>query len=89
MGSGSVFIFWLLLSIAVGVIAARLGRSGSMWLLTSLLLSPIITGLLLLIAGRASDSTSGKKKCPMCAEWVAEEAIICKHCRSQIGNAPG
>jgi len=26
----------------------------------------------------------GLVKCPLCAEWVKEEAVICKHCRKDM-----
>jgi len=38
----SLFVFWLLLSIAVAIFAARYHRAGFGWFLLSLILSPLI-----------------------------------------------
>ena len=68
------FFLYLLLAIAVWVWARRLDRSGFLWFLLSLLLSPVVTGILLLILGPSG------KACPKCAETVRREAVLCKHC---------
>ena len=78
-----IFLFWFIISIIVGVWAGNQGRSGFGYFLLSIILSPIIAGLILLLSG-SKDGGTDKKKCPQCAEYVQEEAQICKHCRYEF-----
>lgn len=58
-----LFLFWLILSIVVGVFAGSKNRSGFGWFLLSLFISPIITLILLAILprrGSMSVSLEGK-----------------------------
>ena len=50
-----LFIFWLILSIVVGVFAGTKNRSGFGWFMLSLLISPIITLILVAILPRRSS----------------------------------
>lgn len=68
------FILYLFLCIAIIIWARRLDRSGFIWFILSLILSPIVTGVLLLVLGPAGE------KCPRCAELVRSDAAFCKHC---------
>lgn len=91
------FLFWVIFSIIVAMFAGRRGRSGAGWLLISLLLSPLIAFLLLLVLPSADDKEAAKaqhglatgkyKKCPFCAELVLQEAVKCKHCGSDLKTA--
>jgi len=74
---------WLFLAVVVGIIAANRGRSGFGWFLLSLVISPLIGGILVLALGapKSDPSSDGEhRKCPACAEWVKREAVKCKHC---------
>ncbi len=75
------FIFWILFSILVGVFASSKKRSGVGWFFLSLILSPLIAFLIVLIAGPASGSV---KKCPKCAEEVKVEAQVCRFCNYEF-----
>ncbi len=60
-----LFLFWLILSIVVGIFAGTKNRSGFGWFLLSLFISPIITLILLAILprrGSTPDSLLGKLK---------------------------
>lgn len=78
-------VFFALL---VGVLATSLGRNGFGWFLLSLVITPILAGIILLIAGKADGrqaSTSGKtSRCPECAERILKEARVCKHCGHRL-----
>lgn len=44
--------FWIGLSVIVGVLAAKYGRSGIGWIFASLIFSPLLAGLVVLVLGR-------------------------------------
>lgn len=71
------------------MIASGKGNSGCGGFALGALLGPI--GLL--IAFFSSDDENEKrrrmgdtKKCPYCAEYVKQDAIICKHCGRNLGR---
>lgn len=86
-----VFVFSFVLS---GVLAARRGRSVIGFLLISLLLSPLISIVVVLLVGKSEKGmerkalANGYKKCPACAELVRREAKICKHCGTEFEAPP-
>ena len=43
---------WIVLCILVGIWANKLNRIGFLWFLTSIILSPLLMGIILLIAGK-------------------------------------
>lgn len=84
---------YLLLWIGCGIVSAMIanskGNSGCGWFAIGVLLGPI--GLLM--AFFTSDNELEKnfrkgntKKCPYCAEFVKEEARICKHCGRRLND---
>lgn len=80
-----VFIFWFGFSIAVGILASRRGRSGVGWFFFSVLLSPLL-GLIFVLVLRSlpsdfADATPDSHvRCPDCRELVRKDAKKCKHC---------
>ncbi len=46
-----IFLFWIGFAIAVGVLANRYGRDGAGWFFLSLLISPLLGGIILLALG--------------------------------------
>ena len=82
---------WIILSILCGFLASSNGRSGVGYFFLSLLLSPLIGFIAVLIAGENKEETenakiaSGEsKKCPDCAELIKMEAKVCKHCGKKL-----
>ncbi|CAM4208457.1 zinc ribbon domain-containing protein [Vibrio neonatus] len=86
-------IGWFVLSIFCGVYASSKGRSGFGFFLLAVLLSPIIGFIGALIASPIQSKVEEKaigsgdlRKCPMCAELVKAEALLCKHCGSKLNS---
>jgi hypothetical protein len=80
-----LFILWLALAIIVAILASKRGRSGILWFLISVVISPLIAGLLVLVLsnqslGNKQITVKTHKKCPDCAEFVMRDAKVCKHC---------
>jgi hypothetical protein len=74
-----IFLLWFGLSIAIGAVAAGKDRSGFGWFVLSLVISPLLAGLFLLLVGDGRSS-----RCPYCAERVKAAARICPHCKSEL-----
>ena len=86
-----ILIFIIILSLFAilgAVIADRAvskGRSWSAFFWLSLLFSPLIMFIIVsTMQVDQSQLTVGVKSCPKCAEPVKIEAILCKHCGSDI-----
>ena len=78
---------WLILSLIVAVIASGKGRSGIGFFILSLLATPIITLVILIVVGEGPGPESARssvRKCPFCAELVNKEAKDCKHCKRDL-----
>lgn len=74
-----VFLFWLVLSILVAVYANGRGKSGVLYFILAVLLSPLLGFLIALISG--DDS---KKKCSNCGQNIDKSAKICPFCKADI-----
>ena len=88
-------IFWiyffplLILSAIPAYIAQTKGKSFGTWYVYGILLLPIALIHSLVVEKDIAEMearalSEGNKKCPCCAELVKREAIICKHCRSEL-----
>jgi RNase P subunit RPR2 len=74
-------ILWLLLSILISAIAGSRGDSPGKWLLISLLLSPVIAGILLTIRMLSGEKTRIEwAKCQKCGELNEGHRSYCKKC---------
>ncbi|PIB13133.1 zinc ribbon domain-containing protein [Vibrio rotiferianus] len=86
-----VIILWLIFSVIVGSVAKSKGRSGLGFFFASLILSPLI-GLIIVLVIQPNNTNverraidSGQvKRCPKCSELVKVEATLCKHCQTQL-----
>jgi len=83
------FMFWLVFSVVVAIGASGRGRHGPGWFLLSMVISPLLAFLLLMMLPSRSKSagapeTQELRKCPECAELILREAKKCKHCGSVV-----
>ncbi len=70
-----MFLFWLVLSILVAVYANSKGKSGILYFILAVVLSPLLGFLIALISG---DDT--KKKCSNCGQNIDKSAKVCPYC---------
>ncbi len=77
-----IFLFWIVLSILVAVFANSRGKSGILYFLICILLSPLLGFLIVLVRG---DST--KKKCDKCGQKIDISAKVCPFCNTKISSA--
>lgn len=68
-------LFWVFVGIAVGLLADRYGRSGAAWFALSLLISPLLAGIIVLALGPVAkpDPPSAAKPPPPAATRPAGE----------------
>ena len=84
MGLLGLIVTWLFLSLAAGMYAKRINRSATARALFSLLLSPLLAFVFLLVLGAKDSDQIDRVPCPFCAEPVRVSAIRCPHCRSNL-----
>ena len=68
----------VLLGLIPGIIAERKGHPFLLWWLFGAALFIIALPCSFMLKNKSG------KKCPKCAEYVAVDAVICKHCRSEF-----
>lgn len=76
-----IFLLWLLLSVLVAVFANNRGKSGILYFVLSVILSPLISFLIALIAGDSS-----KKKCFNCGQSIHISANVCPFCKVDMNK---
>lgn len=69
------FLVWFILCILVAMFANKKGRSGIVYFLLSIVISPLIGFIVVLILGDAN-----KIKCSNCGEKIDEKANVCPFC---------
>lgn len=75
----------------VGTAATERGRSYAAWFFLSLLFSPVLAGVLLLLIGEQnprailSYEAERLRPCPFCAEKIQKAATFCRYCHNSFG----
>ncbi len=77
-----IFLLWFVLSILVAVFANNRGKSGVLYFILSVILSPLISFLIALIAGDSS-----KKKCFNCGQKIDISAKVCPFCKVDMNTS--
>ena len=83
----TVFVLWIALSVAVGMFAGKRGRGSISWFFISLLVSPFLGLIFLLVSddlSKKAEFHEPTRRCPACAELVLVQATLCKHCGSAL-----
>ena len=82
-----VAAIWVLLSMGVAVMAFRRGRSVVLWFLLSIIMSPVIMGLVAWGLGDVTEkedeellASGDYRRCSFCHHAVRKEAVVCRHC---------
>ena len=87
--SAIIIIFWVVLCFVCGLVASNCGRSFAAYFVLSLLLSPLIGFIVLLIKGKITkdevlDNTSHIFYCPKCSSvysGTSEGSTSCPDCK--------
>ena len=84
---------WLFFSVLVGILANSNDRSGCGFFLLSLLISPLVTAIIVLIIGNksptgsdpaSSSSADGAVKCSSCGTVNSTPATYCSSCGDEL-----
>ena len=79
----ALFLFWIIGAVLVGKYASRKGLSGASFFFISPFASPLAGFLIALLSSPQRERAAAKawlKKCHECAEYVQQEARICRFC---------
>ena len=84
-------ISWLVFAVVVGYVADQRGRSAVGWVVLSLLISPLIAGVFLLLIPQNRAVIEERhladrgKQCPMCLDVIRGVTARCTLCGSEYG----
>ena len=83
--AGALAVPYVITSVGiVPYVAGQKGRSGLVWILISLLVSPVIALLALAAMPVTRGDDDQMAPCPYCAADVKTDAVVCPHCRSSL-----
>jgi hypothetical protein len=93
----TISLMWIALCVAVGLWAARRGRSAGCWSIAALFLSPVLAWAFLAALPKLGTAAAAERaaavqapspethvKCPDCAELIRKEARVCRHCGCRL-----
>lgn len=78
---------WFFFALLVGIFAGSRGRGGISWFFISIIISPLLAFLLVLVMAPLGEQRTRReveagraKVCPQCAEEVKPAAKVCRFC---------
>lgn len=83
-------IVWVIGAFIVAMLAGRRGRSGVLWFIIAVALSPLLAGLLVLAMGHVGridadvPTEATHTRCAECRELVRRDAKKCRHCGAAL-----
>jgi hypothetical protein len=85
VAGGSIYIlFSLWVASLIAKMAWKKGRSWNAFFALSLFFPVIAWIVAAVVSTDQATVMSGTKKCPKCAEFIKQEAILCKHCGHEV-----
>lgn len=78
-----ILLTWLILSICCGMYASKLKRSGFCWFLISLILSPLIAFILLVVMGESSEAKEKRVEVDNTVYDIKKEAFFVAYVQSE------
>ena len=86
-----ILIIWIIIPSLIAKAAREKGRSYAGFFILSILFSPLIGGLILLLLGKNENEINRKKiesgenkYCPYCANIIQSKAMICTFCQREL-----
>jgi len=80
-------VSWVVLSLGVAYIAGLINRSRSEYFLLSILASPLVGFIAVLLPSAAGPRDKWDSSCPFCKEGLAADATTCPHCTTKLNPA--
>ena len=85
----SIAFIWALLAAHVGYLAEKKGHSGNFWNVLSLVCSPLIGYLLVILLPSAPDFVPlAYRPCPHCSRTIKARIEVCPYCDTEISRKP-
>lgn len=93
MFNPAIVFWWIIFSALVGWFWWSKGQNAWLGVITSLVLSPLIAVIIVLIIGDNEEVLKSRaiklgthKECPFCKSLIHKDATICPQCRNDLSS---